>query len=71
MNPFTIADLNGYAISMGFTSERERIEMFLSVPQYHEDALWRWLDECGTKDELLKILNTKRPVVRRSTEDGV
>ena len=68
MNPFTIADLNGYAISMGFTSARERIEMFLSVPQYHEEALWRWLDECGTKDELLKILNTKR-TVRRTTKD--
>jgi hypothetical protein len=44
--------------------------MFLSVPQWHEDALWTWLDEDGTKQGLEKILATKR-VVRRSTEDSV
>ena len=70
MNQFSIADLNGYAQEMGFESERERIEMFLSVPQWHEDALWRWLDEDGTKAGLEKILNTKRSVARRST-DGI
>ena len=70
MNQFSIADLNGYAQEMGFESERERIEMFLSVPQWHEDALWTWLDEDGTKQGLEKILATKR-VVRRSTEDSV
>jgi hypothetical protein len=65
MNPFSIADLNGYAQEMGFESERERIEMFLSVPQWHEDALWTWLDEDGTKAGLEKILNTKRPFPKR------
>ena len=59
---------DSFAHEMGFESERERLEMILSVPAWHEDALWTWLDADGTKDGLLKILATKR-TVRRTTRD--
>jgi hypothetical protein len=67
-NDLTMQNLNGFAISCGFESERERIEMFLSVPQWHEDALWTWLDEDGTKQGLEKILATKRSFPKRALD---
>jgi hypothetical protein len=65
MNEWTCFNLNHYAIDNGFESDRDRVEMILSVPQWHEDALWKWLDEDGTKEGLLKILATKRSVPKR------
>jgi hypothetical protein len=69
MNEWTCFNLNHYSVEMGFESDRDRVEMILSVPQWHEDALWTWLDTDGTKQGLLKILDTKRSV--RPTKEDV
>ena len=61
--------LNNYAQEMGFLNERERLEMILSVPNWHEDALWTWMDADGTKQGLVKILATKRQVGKRRPLD--
>jgi hypothetical protein len=66
---FTLQHLNGYAISMGFADERERLEMILNVPRWAEDELWAWMDSDGTKTGLQKILGTKRIVRRRAFND--
>jgi hypothetical protein len=68
-NDFTIMKLNGYAQSCGFDSEQERLDMILGAPAYLEDAVWQWMNEDNTKAGLIKILATKRPVVRRDAED--
>jgi hypothetical protein len=68
MNEWACFNLNAYSIEMGFESDRDRVEMILSVPQWHEDALWRWLDEDGTKQGLLAILATKRKMPGREVE---
>jgi hypothetical protein len=68
VNEWTCFNLNHYSVEMGFESDRDRVEMILSVPQWHEDALWRWLDEDGTKAGLLAILSQKRAVRQRGEE---
>jgi hypothetical protein len=68
VNPFTTTNLNNYAQEQGFASDVERFEMILSVPAYLQDQLEEWLDTCGTKDGLLKILATKRPVRRKDDQ---
>jgi hypothetical protein len=68
-NPILTTTLSGYARSMGFADERERFGLILSVPTYQHPELERWLDSDGTREGLLKILNARRPVRGRTTED--
>ena len=63
-----VCRLNGYAVSRGFKSERERLQMILTVPAYQQAELEKWLDTDGSYKGLKKILHTKA-AVRRSTEE--
>jgi hypothetical protein len=55
------AHLNSYAIDMGFESEIERLRLIMGVPQYKAVELETWMDQDGTKQGLLRIIEAKRP----------
>jgi hypothetical protein len=69
VNPLLTRALSNYAIDKGFASERERLELILTVPSWGQEALEVWMNLDGSKDGLVRLLAAKRPVRRITTED--